>query len=1333
MDSSDNRQSGMCCAPSSPSAGKPSRWAKAMIRLTILLLPVVLLLPVRQGGGLSVAPNGPTVLVIDMTDHSFANFNGLNVNSSGSIITALQANGYAVDSLIEFPSVIDPAACCAVFLCLGIYPYNHVLTEDQIQVLKSYLESEGRLYMEGGDAWVYDPKIYKRAGLNSYFGLENPGPWQYLDYLGGADHLTGIPGTFMEGFDITYQGFSNFADFFLQSNIAPDTQAIWNNVDNGNRYSLLGVARSAVDEAGWEFKTIGISFEFGGIPADQQAAVMSDYMGYFAPPPAALQARPAFLPAGPLSPVDLPDLRIPQARRSPRHMPDESLDDRLNHHAYPKLFNQIQGGRDESGDVLLREAARWDLLDLDAESIETIPGYLGADGILRGINPDLVLTLYFSAADIIPDHRGKLNSGFILGMKDLWYIRDIFGQKARLFELMPGLWTNAVNLSTDANAFMPYFLNKHLISTRLADGIYYDWIQEWMSWLNDHNDPIDIDNDGVADSDQKIDNLWVQGTLDLLWNTINTFPSSELKTGNGVGPGASPFAPVLQGRMVEGLQAQFGGEDNIGWHYIMRGILLHNQDFMAPGLMKVMCQGTQDDFPLMRYGLATTLLLDGYYCYTNPPPNSYEQTWWYDEYSVNLLTGQAADGPEFKGWLGQPQTDAYDVTPGSSLLQSTLLLKDLLLGNDPTSSQRVWRRDFAHGIILVNPTGSAQTINLGGSFKKIHGPIDPSYNDGSSLTVLDLGPESGALLLKTLSTPPLSLTVDSSPGAGVPIDISLSDLYGHGGWNTPFSRYYSPGAEVTLSAPQSHSGLDFIKWTLGQEEFSRAEIQINIQENRTATAVYEAQACGALQLPQGKSAAQGAKIHIPISFSGNSAEITDFGFDFVFNPDEMSLSQGERCSLIQDWAIVDITPFAPGRIRVTGSAGSGTPIPVSSSGCLVTLKFVMGCLPYSEETPMLIQAEAFSGDLQCFQPDPCTSGVLFIPCPALGDVSGNGTITPGDAQMAFEIFLGIRPPDFCQLTAADADCSCPCGCREHSPSNACITPGDAQRIFEHYLEKIILPSCCEEYQCPEIRVRTEKGPIPPERRKAFLPDAAGSPGETIKIPVLAAWPGGLRSFRLEVAFPADMLVFLGIQRSPLTKGFEMLRAEEMSSGGILLKGAGSRGIQSDEEQGPLALLVFQVKAGAPEKGTLMLSQFIDGAYFMSRSSESSFIRVPVPGDGLKKLWIGPGRREGEVSVIPVFADDGWAVKAFGLTLSFPPEKLTFLGLRRTEQTASFQILEGREIQPGLIKLGGFGLSRRLELGQRPLFEILFRADSEAVLDIRIEETWDDLAGHRHFP
>ena len=112
-----------------------------------------------------------------------------------------------------------------------------------------------------------------------------------------------------------------------------------------------------------------------------------------------------------------------------------------------------------------------------------------------------------------------------------------------------------------------------------------------------------------------------------------------------------------------------------------------------------------------------------------------------------------------------------------------------------------------------------------------------------------------------------------------------------------------------------------------------------------------------------------------------------------------------------------------------------------------------------------------------------------------------------------------------QLTVADANCSCPCANLEHTEANNCITPGDAQLIFEHYLGLAVLPSCCADFTCGGASSLNGDGSIlsPLEGIRPYLekrvlyplPTIARS-SETIMIPVMIDNPQGVRRFGLEM-------------------------------------------------------------------------------------------------------------------------------------------------------------------------------------------------------------------------
>ncbi len=127
---------------------------------------------------------------------------------------------------------------------------------------------------------------------------------------------------------------------------------------------------------------------------------------------------------------------------------------------------------------------------------------------------------------------------------------------------------------------------------------------------------------------------------------------------------------------------------------------------------------TTAPYQAMRYVLSSTLLEDGYYAYS---PDGYPDN---NLFSFDECGGNAG-GPAI-GYLGYPTQ-----TPPTAAWQ-----------------KGVWRRDFDHGIALVNPKGNgAQTVSLGGTFKHLTGAQNPTLNNGTSVTTVTLQDRDGLILL----------------------------------------------------------------------------------------------------------------------------------------------------------------------------------------------------------------------------------------------------------------------------------------------------------------------------------------------------------------------------------------------------------------------------------------------------------------------------------------------------------------------------------------------------------------------------------------------------------
>jgi hypothetical protein len=451
--------------------------------------------------------------------------------------------------------------------------------------------------------------------------------------------------------------------------------------------------------------------------------------------------RPAY------SPESSGTLAAPQ-HRVRRHLPKAdaagNLAQRVSHHRFPKLANELQGYFPDLG--VLAEAADWDVLVVDAELAVNLPEYLGAMGSLRTRNPNLVILTYFSAADFIPGDLATIRAGFAGGLDDGWFMKDTSGHRFTLFQLTPESWTEMLNLTTGVNAFMPAYLQQAVLVTGLTDGIYYDWINDDISWLNHRTDvpcgPPDIDNDGLAEPDAELNTLWKQGTAALLTNSRNAFPAGTIVFGNGGWVTGDTYDALLNGMMIEQfLEGESLGE-NFGWSAVMRAYADHASGGQQPNLSFVMAnRDTRGEFAFMRFALASTLMFDGYFCFTNRS-GVYGSAWWYDEYAVNLQIGTAERALDRKGFLGPALGEAFNA------FNTQEKLRDALAAGGTRPEQLVWRREFANGVVLVNPSPSSVHVDLAGSLRKILGTADPTFNTGELLSSITLAPRSGVILLR---------------------------------------------------------------------------------------------------------------------------------------------------------------------------------------------------------------------------------------------------------------------------------------------------------------------------------------------------------------------------------------------------------------------------------------------------------------------------------------------------------------------------------------------------------------------------------------------------------
>jgi hypothetical protein len=170
---------------------------------------------------------------------------------------------------------IDPSAFSAVFVALGYYPDNHIISSAESSNLVAYLNAGGSLYIEGGDTWYYDPP----QSIRDAMGIRG-----IADSGGTLTTINGLTGTITQGLSFEFEGTQGWADSIDVAVGVTDGARIW---QNASPEFYAGVSRNT-----GTYRSIGCSYEFGNIPAAQRNAVMAVYLGFMIVRPPSQSASP---------------------------------------------------------------------------------------------------------------------------------------------------------------------------------------------------------------------------------------------------------------------------------------------------------------------------------------------------------------------------------------------------------------------------------------------------------------------------------------------------------------------------------------------------------------------------------------------------------------------------------------------------------------------------------------------------------------------------------------------------------------------------------------------------------------------------------------------------------------------------------------------------------------------------------------------------------------------------------------------------------------------------------------------------------------------------------
>ena len=204
--------------------------------------------------------NGEFYLIVGQIPVLVINLDGTQ-NSADVMMACFENLSVGADEVEGWPDELNLYS--SVFVCLGVFPENHALSNAEGQELADFLNAGGRVYMEGGDTWAYDDP----TPVHSMFNIE--GVEDGADDLGT---IFGQDGTFTEGMAFSYSGDGSWID-----RLDPIDDAFSILVNYSPSYN------TTIAYDGGTYKTIGSSSEFGGLSAAPSPVeyLMHKYLEFF--------------------------------------------------------------------------------------------------------------------------------------------------------------------------------------------------------------------------------------------------------------------------------------------------------------------------------------------------------------------------------------------------------------------------------------------------------------------------------------------------------------------------------------------------------------------------------------------------------------------------------------------------------------------------------------------------------------------------------------------------------------------------------------------------------------------------------------------------------------------------------------------------------------------------------------------------------------------------------------------------------------------------------------------------------------------------------------------
>lgn len=381
-------------------------------------------------------------------------------------------------------------------------------------------------------------------------------------------------------------------------------------------------------------------------------------------------------------------------------------------HDFPRtLAWQLNTGKSDPS-----ELARYDAVILNMNAHQTHPELFDR---IRQLNPEVAILAYTSGVeypkfrlnDVEPSGRGVWHD-LGRGIRPEWYLKTTDGSQVSFWHEHVAM--NPSRRASNGQTYADYvgnFLVDNVLASGKWDGLFFDTTWDTISW---HDENIDINGDGKKDSPEFIDRKWHEGQEEIFSTIRSRVGGDYFVITNGDGR----FSNVNNGRMFESFPEFYEG----GWVGSVQRYFSTDGEGLDPRFNIINADtdnsGNFRNYRMMRFGLASTLLGNGYYNFDYGTQDR-SHVEYYDEYSVSL-------GRPIRGAVNLLLAASQEVAPG------------------------LWQRDFENGISLVNSTPSTRTLVLPGEYEKLNGTQDPYVNDGRVVNKVSIPSRDGLLLLRPL-------------------------------------------------------------------------------------------------------------------------------------------------------------------------------------------------------------------------------------------------------------------------------------------------------------------------------------------------------------------------------------------------------------------------------------------------------------------------------------------------------------------------------------------------------------------------------------------------------